>query len=93
MITAARVFVDRHAGTVIITLLVLMGTALMLSLNVGGIVFGLGCWVMAYIVGLLQRAVSALEDVTSIQVQTIRNARERAVSEYEDSPPAAVAGD
>ncbi len=84
-------FVDRHAGTVIVTLLLTMGAALMLSLNVGGIVFGLGCWVMAYSVALLQRAVSVLEDVTSIQVQTIRNARQRAVSEHEDSPPAAVA--
>jgi hypothetical protein len=82
----AKDFFVRYAGSVIIVLLLLLGFGLMLSLNVGGFVFGLGCWVVAYTVWLLQRAVNALEDVTNLQVQSIRKQRSR-TPEREDPRP------
>lgn len=89
---AVKDTLERYAGPALITLLLLMGIALMLSLNVGGIIFGLGCWVTAYVVWLLQRAVSALEDVTSLQVQTIRKAQARTQDREDPRPTPAAAG-
>lgn len=83
---------ERYAGPVVITLLLVMGVALMLSLNVGGIVFGLGCWVVAYALWLLGRAVTAVEAVMDVQAQTLRREQQRAVGSREDmrSTPASA---
>jgi multisubunit Na+/H+ antiporter MnhC subunit len=86
--------VQRKLVYIVITLLVVVGSCLVLSFTAGGVVFALGCFAAALALWLLYRGVMALELSANLLAQGLlqRNKLTREATETKDDADATARG-